>query len=259
MFAFGAPVLPSKPSSSERRDVYVLGAYPSGLHVSWTPPVLDGLALKSIRAMIVDNEPTPFWDGTDAETRFQAWRRTVGWQKDWGTVKVASSSSNGPSGKWVTHHIIKPLGVDRAGVCISDCLDESRLNAGQAARIADTYAPVAERLGLPQSTLRPVPSGESAMVKEAVDHHLDRLRSELRDCSPAKIVTLGNAALRVSARVLELGDDAPSALSREAYGRPLQVQFHGRSVEWLPLVHPRSGERTPPWPTIHTAWATKRA
>lgn len=254
VFAFGAPVVPSRPSASGAREVYVLGAYPSGLHVSWTPPKLEGLELRTVRAMIVDNEPTPFWDGSNAQDHFDTWRDKVEWNPNWGVAKLAASSSNGPSGKWVTDHIIKPLDIGREEVCISDCLDESRLNAGQAGRIANTYAPVAERLGLPKCTLRPVPSGESAMVSEAVDRHLDRLRFELRECSPAKIVTLGNAALRVTARVLELDDTAPSALNREAYGRALHVQFEGRTLEWLPLVHPRSGERTPPWPAIHASW-----
>lgn len=255
VFAFGAPVVPRKPSASGRRDTYVLGAYPSGLHISWTPPQLDGIALMPIRAMIVDNEPTPFWDGADAPSCFDAWLKTVDWQPEWGTAKLAAASSNGPSGKWVADHILTPLGVSDGQVCISDCLDDSRLNERQAARIADTYAPVAERLeDLPACTLRPVPAGENALVQEAVASHLDRLRAEFRECQPQTVVTLGNAALRVASHVLELDGPAQSALSRDSYGVAIQAKLDGRSVEWLPLVHPRSGERTPPWPTVHATW-----
>src|SRR5689334_10265937 len=100
VFAFGAPVLPRKPSTSRRQDVFVLGAYPSGLHVSWTPPNIEGLAAKPIRAIIVDNEPTPFWDGSGAPELFETWRGKVNWQPEWGTVKLAAPGSNGPSGKW---------------------------------------------------------------------------------------------------------------------------------------------------------------
>lgn len=259
VFAFGAPVLPCKSSASGQHDVFVLGAYPSGLHISWTPPQFEGLTLKPIRAMIVDNEPTPFWDGSDAQDYFNAWRATVDWQPEWGTAKLAAASSNGPSGKWVADHILTPLGVRNEGVCISDCLDESRLNAGQAARVADTYAPFAERLGLPTCTLRPVPAGESALVQEAVASHLDRLRGELRECQPRTVVTLGNAALRVASHVLELDGHAPSALSRATYGKVIQSKLDGRHIEWLPLVHPRSGERTPPWPDIHADWMGDRS
>lgn len=259
VFAFGAPVLPSKPSASGQRDIFVLGAYPSGLHIAWTPPQLEGLALKPIRAMIVHNEPTPFWDGSGASGHFDTWRRTVDWQDEWGTATLTAASSNGPSGKWVVDHILSPLGVGSEGVCVSDCLDESRLNGGQAARIADTYAPVAERLGLPACTLRPVPKGESALVQETVASHLDRLRTEIRDCQPRVVVTLGNAALRVASHILELDRTAPTALSRETYGSTLSAEFDGRSLEWLPLVHPRSGERTPPWPQIHASWEGSRS
>lgn len=259
VFAFGAPVLPSRPSASGQRDIFVLGAYPSGLHIAWTPPQLEGLATKPIRAMIVDNEPTPFWDGSGASDHFNTWRRTVDWQDEWGAATLAAASSNGPSGKWVVDHILTPLGVGSEEVCISDCLDESRLNDGQAARISDPYAPVAERLGLPTCTLRPVPKGENALVQEAVAGHLDRLRDEIRTCQPQLVVTLGNAALRVASHFLELEQPAPTALSRETYGSTISAEFDGRALEWLPLVHPRSGERTPPWPGIHTRWEQSRS
>lgn len=259
VFAFGAPVLPSKPSASGQRDIFVLGAYPSGLHISWTPPQLEGLALKPLRAMIVDNEPIPFWDGSNAPDYFEAWRRTVDWQDEWGAATLAAASSNGPSGKWVVDHILTALGAGPDEVCISDCLDESRLNDGQSARIGDTYAPVAERLGLPACSLRPVPKGENALVQEAVAGHLDRLRAEIRDCQPRIVVTLGNAALRVASHVLELERQAPAALSRESYGSTIPAEFEGCPVEWLPLVHPRSGERTPPWPDIHRVGSNPRA
>jgi len=54
-FPFGAPVLARAPSADTARPLFVLGAYPSALHVRWTAP--DGA---SIAAMPVDNEPEPF-------------------------------------------------------------------------------------------------------------------------------------------------------------------------------------------------------
>ena len=55
-------------------------------------------------------------------------------------------------------HILTPLGVDRDQVCMSDCLDQARLNGGQAGRIEDTYAPVAQALGCPRAPSGPFPA-----------------------------------------------------------------------------------------------------
>lgn len=256
-FPFGQSVLPRPASSTAPRDLYVLGAYPSGLHVRWVPPSLPGITLRPVKTLIVDNEPVPFWDGQDAADRFNQWVNDVGWQSAWGEARPASGEGNGPSGKWVDEHILLPLGVGREAVCISDCLDTSRLNANQARRVEDTYKPVGAALGLPECTLRPVPAGEAAIVREATEAHLDRLRNELRGSRPSTIVTLGNAALRVMSMLLtDMNSDPDAALRADGYGRPVEATFEGNAIRWLPLVHPRSGDRTPPGPASTTLGRT---
>ena len=96
-FPFGAPVLPRPPSATGPRRVYLLGAYPSGLHVRWTPPA----PLKPVRALLVDNEPTPFWDGTGQDAHIAHWKDAVGWRDAWGTAVAPAEGVNGPSGAWV--------------------------------------------------------------------------------------------------------------------------------------------------------------
>lgn len=257
-FAFGRPVLPRPPSTSEPRPAFVLGAYPSGLHVKWTPsqPV-EGQRFKPVRAMIVDNEPWPFWDGADAHEQFARWRGEVGWKDEWGTVEPADPRFNGPSGTWVAQHILGPLGHTYDDTCISDCLDEARLNAGQAGRIVDTYEPLRPVLGLPPCTLQPVPAGENDIVSEA-QAHLDRLTAELAQCGPEVVVTLGNAAVRVMRQLLDPVDTHPKKLVLDGYGTPIEATLNGRAVTWWPLVHPRSGENTPRWRDAHTAWERDR-
>lgn len=251
-FPFGRPVLPSPTSTDKPCQGYVLGAYPSGLHVRWTPP--SSFGLKPIAAMIVDNEPVPFWDGRHATERTEDWRRAVDWQEDWGSVK-AVPRHNGPSGQWVDEHLLKPLRLTRDDVCISDCLDQSRLNPGQARRLADTYAPVASALGLTECTLQPVPGSESAIVREAREGHLERLRAELRRSGATKVVTLGNAALRVFKMLIEMPDgDGLRRLSHAGYGSTVDSTFEGRSIRWHPLVHPRNGARHPDWRGTHARW-----
>jgi uracil-DNA glycosylase len=210
--------------------------------------------------MIVANEPTPFWDGSDAIIHFEAWKHAVNWQSEWGVVDLPPTRLNGPSGAWVDEHILKPLGVSREEACITDCLDMARLNAGQASRVEDTYKPFATAFGLPVCTLRPVPAGENGIVAETRDSHLERLRAELRFCGPETVVTLGNAALRVAKLLFDSVDPDPGRqLIGDTYGTTVRASFDGKIVTWVPLVHPRSGERTNPWPDVHAAWEQEMA
>ena len=38
IFPFGLQILARSPSANEKRRVFILGAYPSALHVKWDPP-----------------------------------------------------------------------------------------------------------------------------------------------------------------------------------------------------------------------------
>jgi hypothetical protein len=66
-FPFGAPVASMAVEPKDKSPVFVLGAYPSALHVRWTPPA--GAGHKPVQALAVDNEPWPFWDGGDERER----------------------------------------------------------------------------------------------------------------------------------------------------------------------------------------------
>lgn len=257
-FPFGAPVLPRPPSSVQSHQVYLLGAYPSGLHVRWTAPDLPTVKKRTVQALLVDNEPTPFWNGAGQGDLIANWQERVSWQPDHGEVRVPRPGVNGPSGSWVEHHILQPLGLSRDDVSISDCLDTARLNSAQERRIKDTYEPVAGARGLPSCTVWPVPVGENGIVREARENHLDRLRSELATCEPSAVITLGNAALRVFTLLAQVEGAAPSGLEADGYGTAMEARIGDRAVTWMPLVHPRSGERTPAWTTIHQLWREGR-
>jgi len=137
IFPFGLPILPCAPSSDYRCRVFILGAYPSALHVSWRPP--DGL-YRPIKAIAVDNEPEPFWTGQDEAARIEAWKERVGFdQAKWGAVAPAGRL-NGSSGDWVEQQVLDPLGALRSNTWITDCLDTYRCSDGLASRIDDTYA-----------------------------------------------------------------------------------------------------------------------
>ncbi len=233
-FLFGKQVRNMPPSGNGKRLLFILGAYPSALHVRWHHPGL----VTSIRAVAIDNEPEPFWTGKGEQELIEEWKRAVGFQDKWGSV-FPCGGSNGPSGLWVEKKILVPLGLPRSKAWITDCLDTyfeskaaaDRLNAPELVNLIKQY-------GIPDRQHRHHPS-ESDIVSEAKQHHLERLRNELTIASPELIVTLGNAALRVMNILIDGYSDKISKLSaKEEYGRKFQVQVCGQNAEWLPLAHP---------------------
>jgi hypothetical protein len=117
-YLFGRPVLPARPSTNGPREVLILGAYPSALHIRWVVP---GLA-RLIQAVAVDNEPEPFWTGADERARIERWQRDVSFHDSWGQVSLCGRF-NGSSGQWLEEQVLQPLGPTRARAWITDCLD----------------------------------------------------------------------------------------------------------------------------------------
>ncbi len=77
-------------------DAFLLGVYPSALHVRWTHPQYR------VAALAVAEEPYPFWDGADEVERVDRWRGEVGWQSEWGTAEPVGrlNGSSGGAGCW---------------------------------------------------------------------------------------------------------------------------------------------------------------
>lgn len=136
-FPFGAAVRECGIEIPDHVETFILGAYPSALHVKW-----DGPTGVSIAAIGVDNEPEVFWDGRDAEQRVQDWASNY-WDRRWGRV---SARGNGSSGIWVDAKIRAPL--NRVGLqthFITDCLSSYRMSARGRDAIERRYNPFAER------------------------------------------------------------------------------------------------------------------
>jgi uracil-DNA glycosylase len=244
-FPFGAPVRPCGDRQPSPSDAFVLGAYPSAVHVRWAPP--PSTRLRPIAALAVDNEPTVFWDGGDAEDRVEAWRDQY-FDPAWGEVSTARL--NGPSGSWLRSNILEPLtDAGAANQFVTDCLTTYRLSTGAATRLDDTYEALATKSSdLPSADLQPHPS-ESQIVREALETQAERLRYQIEAARPHVIVTLGNAAARVVASLA--GAAGPGKLVEDGYGRPSTVSISGVELSWIALVHPA----TPAvWQERHQAW-----
>lgn len=252
-FPFGQPVLPRAPHVTEPRPLYVLGAYPSALHIRWLPPP----PLKKIQAIAVGNEPDFFWDGRDEENLIKEWCKAVQFAQSWGNVEPAGKL-NGSSGSWLNDYILTPLNFTRAQAWISDCLDTYRCSKGLSERIIDTYSPFAKKAGLPAAKLLPHPS-EAEIVSKALADHLVRLKNEIALANPEMIITLGNAALRVLPHVLAVQGNAPEKLSSspKEYANRLKVETKsGKYADWIPLGHPAAPAE---YQRAHERWIKNRS
>lgn len=246
-FAFGRSATRRPPREPQgEADLFVLGVYPSALHVRWTSP-----AGGTVGALAVDDEPVVFWDGADADERVRRWREAVGWTDEWGTVTRASG--NGSSGRHVVRHVLDPLGVDAAAVFFTDCLPLYFVKEGpgsQGARLRAVYDPFASsHHGLQPADLprRPPPA---ELVRRAVAEEGQVLRHQLLASGSERVVTLGQEAADVLAAIT--GHDRVLLDTGPDYGTRRRLRVEARDIEWIPLTHP--GNRAPIWATRHALW-----
>jgi uracil-DNA glycosylase len=248
-FPFGRLVSARPPSADSVKPFFVLGAYPSALHVEWQPPQ----PFKRVQALAVDDEPTPFWDGSGHEAALARWKHCVGFDESWGRV-VSTLKLNGASGHQLAASVLKPLRASASDVWLTDCLDTYRGSLTGAVRMDDTYNPWARSAGLLPAAVRRHPS-EADIVREALVLQRARLMRELSAARPELIITLGNAPLRVLRSLLG-AEDLPTFLTLEQYGAQHTVRIGGRSVRCLALAHPGALAR---YRSVHVQWATQLA
>lgn len=265
-FPFGAPLLPRVASRAAPSEVFVLGAYPSAVHVSWRPPGGNNWL-----TIAVNNEPTPFWtaDADDNSllsdaSQFEQWCKLVSpngaLPREWGSFK-RGRSSNGTSGRWVRDRVLRRLGRDSARACLSDCLDHycwkfgSATSRGQGGLVDEEYAPRAKRGGWPVVRIPERPS-PALLVQQALDVHRTRLEKEIDRAAAPEVVTLGAEPYLVLRGLFppKEAEKVPAQLplTPELYGKPLIVLLRGRRVKWWPLIHP--GNHNPPHQRMHDNW-----
>jgi hypothetical protein len=240
---------PSRLPLKAEAELLVLAAYPSALHIRWTPP--DGVA--PIGALAIADEPTLFWDGADARNRIEEWRETVSWRNEWGWVDHAGS--NGNWGRRVVNDVLTPLGVDADQVYFANCLPTYFVKKGRGSQheiITTRYNPFAmDRDGLAIADLPSRPSQE-LLVRQSVEQEGDVLLEEIAESGAPRVATLGQEAADVLAQICRA--DAVRLLPDDSYATPRRLVIGSRTVEWLPLTHP--GNSNAQWRHRHDQWAT---
>lgn len=272
VFPFGERALPREPRRPDgQARAYVLGVYPSALHVRWRLPADRPAGLRDeVTALAVADEPTVFWDGSDADRLVDEWKDRVGFRTGDadGDDGQASANGNGTSGRNVATGVLAPLGIAPTSTWFNDAVDTFYVKyGGRMAQQGDVMRDVYDRFAssrphrfpfsLPR---RPSPTG---LVDTAVRHHRERLRLDLIEATSPLVVTLGEEARRVLAAVADSASGPPTvALSRGAaversYGRRGEAFVDGRRMGWLALKHP--GNTDPYWTRLHDEWAEGRA
>lgn len=201
-FPFGRPATrrPPRCPPSGSAELFVLGVYPSALHVRWQPP--DG---RPIGALAVDDEPTVFWDGADAKERIEDWKKAVDWSPSWGTV--GGAGGNGSSGRHVVDHVLTPLGVSADRVHFTDCLPTYFVKDGAGSQrdaIDKYYEPFAARQARLSRADLPSRPKATELVRRAVAEEGVTLRQQLAEARAPRVVTLGQEAADVLAGIADL-------------------------------------------------------
>lgn len=251
IFPFGRPATDRPPRAPARdADLFVLGVYPSALHVRWQRP--DGVV--QVQALAVADEPEVFWDGADAAERVRRWSSEVGWRRDWGEV---SPSGNGTSGRAVAEDVLAPMGTTIDRCFVTDCLPRYHVKHGpgsQGSAMTERYAPFAAARGLPTVSLPRRPAVPT-FIRQAVRENGDQLARQLRFARAELVVTLGEEAADVFAAVT--GAERVVLRRDDEYGRERRVPSGFGVGAWIALKHP--GLREPRWKARHDEWKTEHS
>lgn len=271
-FPFGRPNTERPARMVVEARAMVIGVYPSAWHVSWTAPDLfgDG-ATHSVKAMAVDVEPTVFWDGAndDFEARLRNWKQQVDFvEGSHGTIGTRSPSTNGSSGAKVVSNYLAPLGIPVENTAFTDVYPVFMVKRGggasreQGDAIREDYDPIAERMGNARCTLPPRISSNQLPL-QAATRFGQRLVDDLEASRTSLVITLGREVWDTLILLSAMNARPPCArfddLNSEQYGARGSLKIGGRTVEWLPLVHPGllKGDASE-WARRHSTWSERQ-
>ena len=248
-FPFGQPLEPVRASADERRPAFVLTDLPGALRVRWTgPPPWSS----EVKALPVDNEPTPLWDGLDVDLCLARWKRAVAFDPDLhGDVRRPASSTF--TGRRLDALVLEPLGLARADTWITCCVDRFAL-PWRSLRVFDRFDAALDPRWDPWSI--PYHGGKRRLFWHAIDHHRGRLLRELETCQPELLITLGEVAYRVMCRLL---DERPEGIWAAGYGGEIPVRIGGRAIVWRELPTLAAMRRADGERFRHDRWIAEQA
>ena len=250
-FPFGQELYPLVQQDKSPKKVFVLGVYASAVHARWKK---DGKVV--CQALAVASEPRIFWDGNVDEAKKIIAQVNI--PKELGILEPASRQLNGPSAKVLDENILAPLGFARQDAWLCDCLPETRINPSQAKAIQEKYDPLIEEFGLNPVT---IPARPTAFCDKK---RSEEITEELMQSEATLLVLLGDIPI---SQYLNKVAKVPYTTLGEyvalyGYGNPTETVIGGKSIQVLPLAHPRQigalGTHSERWNAMHREWETNR-
>ena len=251
VFPFGQPVQEVSQADHTQKRVFVLGVYASAVHARWVGE--DNKTI--VNALAVASEPTIFWRGDNAATIIQK----IAVPQKLGKLVPANQQYNGPSGVALDDLILKPLGLSRTDAWLCDLVPHSCVNPAQRKAIKRAYFPVAQKHGLPEPTVPPVPTALTDEKRRGA------ICDELQESGANTLILLGDKPIQwflahFDPRWKRLADFMRNG---QPYGKPCKTQINGRQMEIIPLAHPRQiaklGQSSHVWYDRHQDWVNKYA
>ena len=250
-FPFGQELRPLVQEDRSEKKVFVLGVYASAVHARWKK---DGKII--CQALAVASEPRIFWDGNEDEARTII--GSIAIPSELGYLEPAGRQLNGPSAKVLDENILAPLGFTRRDAWLCDCLPETRINSSQERVLREKYTPLIQKYNLNEVT---IPLRPSAFCDEK---RSEEITTELMQSGANLLVLLGDIPI---AQYLKRVADVPYSTLSEyvslyGYGAITNVTINGRTINVLPLAHPRQigalGAHNEKWFLAHREWESRQ-
>lgn len=244
----------------------IVGVYPSALHVRWVAPqsvATPAGGVGRITAMAVDVEPDVFWRGERASEFVEDWKYQVGFVEgdEPGCDGHASAHGNGPSGRTVDAYLdtLAISQTDTAYLDVYPVFVVHQRPGSQGHAVRRDYDPIVAGLGAGGRSASTLPRRPSAteLPKMAAERFGAWLRDTIGSLHPDLIVTLGAESWDTLALVsgLELKHQAASLAATKAnYGAVGELTVAGKTMPWIPLVHPGLLGKNAEWTERHRQW-----
>jgi uracil-DNA glycosylase len=250
-FPFGSELKKVEQTDRTPKKVFVLGVYASAVHAKWR----DKEGNLKVNALAVASEPYIFWEGDDADKIISE----IEIPKELGKLEPAEERFNGPSGRALIDHYLKPLGYDRGQAWLCDILPYSRLNPNQRKALKTHYKLVYKNHNLQPCTIPPFSMSDlnnAERRKEIIE--------ELNQSKADTIILLGDYPIRYflshytdKKSLSDFGEDPLN------YGNTHDVFIEGKTYMVIPLVHPRQsgklGLSSQKWSDLHQCWLNEKS
>ena len=250
-FPFGQELRKVEQQDRTPKEFFVLGVYASAVHAKW----VNTAGKVVCRSLAVASEPYIFWKN-DNDNEAERIINNIMIPPELGKLLPAAGIYNGPSGRALDEHILKPLGTDRKNTWLCDLMPEARMNKSQQKIHKEKYHPLVMKYQcLNNVTVEPV---QSCFCDEK---RRDEITLEIKESRAKYLVLLGDIPIKQYLKKVVPGIDFSSLCEynkKYEYGAKYRATINYFDIDVIPLAHPRQvakiGNFTKHWFHKHKKW-----